>query len=358
MSEYVNVIGHLNQCGERGPVGPQGPIGPQGPQGEAGPAGPSDLSNFNQTPINLTSNGVYDPDEGTTISHIKLQTTNPEIEGSSAIIKMENEVVKLSSDDESTPGSASLELSPGSVKATTKGWPGYQETSVQFTPGEFTARLIEEDPMMGDLYNHKFTAEGSYLTHAKNDEDATAVNQIESTVEPPTDFESYYPEANIPVGAVWHNTTKDTLSILTKKKVVEDPDLGEIVKMNWQTIPTKEVLWENPDKNAVFYGQDISIPTLQNYRWVMFEFGRAAGSAYAVQATTILPTEYTVGGAFMINTTSTKVQFLTRNIGKTNATTIHIYASMMNAVTVATGTWDSTQTDIQAMIPLRIIGIK
>ena len=45
--QYEELEARINYCGERGPQGEQGPQGPQGP------AGPTDLSNYNQNPINL-----------------------------------------------------------------------------------------------------------------------------------------------------------------------------------------------------------------------------------------------------------------------------------------------------------------
>lgn len=119
-----------------------------------------------------------------------------------------------------------------------------------------------------------------------------------------------------------------------------------------------DLLWENPDKESVFYGQDVKPLPLTDYRWLMIEFGRYTSTAGSLQATVWVPTDFTVANAYMLNLASTKVQLLARNFTKVNDTTLHFNSSMMDAVTKSTGVWDARVTDVAVLIPLRIYGIK
>ena len=342
--QYEEIEAKLNYCG---------------PQGEKGDPGPSDLSNFVQTPINITS--LYDDSgEETQTSHIQLKTFGYQTNDEYAEIKLEGDSLQLKAVSDSTPARSGLTISADGLYATVLGSPAYENAQMNFQNTGLRLKTYSEDPISYETNQHVYQFEEGFGKVQNYGSGPFRVLNLRANNNPPEEqLESWYPQANWPVGMSYLNTTKKDLYFLTDLTTAYDPDYGEdMTTLYWQKIPAHEVLWDNPDKASAFLGQDVTVPSLDNYRWIMMEFGRYSGATGAVQYTTIVPTDFTIANAYMINTTSTKVQFLTRNVAKTSSTKIHFYSSTMNAVTVATGVWDATQTDLAVLIPLRIIGIK
>lgn len=346
--QFEEISATINNCGERGPQGPQGP------------QGLSDLSNFIQTPINLKSLWDHDEDQS---SHILLKTGGyDDADAEHAQLLLEGDGAQLESVNEYSPGATALTLNPNGIYSRVLSYPSYESATMNFENNGLRLKVYSQDPISYETLKHEYKFEEGFGTVRNFDTGAYRVLNLRAgSQDPEQKLETWYPQASWPTGMAYLNTTTNGLFFLGGITEEYDPDYGETFAIfDWQKLPAVKLLWENSDPTATFAGQDITLSdSLANYRWFLIESGTVANNMTIVQHSGIFRTDFDMaaGAISSINSSATKVQLMTRNVGKTSDTKIHIYDGTMNEVVLATGVW-TQQSNSGILKPLRVFGIK
>lgn len=351
--QYDEITANLNWCGEQGP---------QGPQGEQGPAGPTDLSNYVQTPINLTS--LYDSSsEEPQTSHIQLKTFEYQTNDEYAEVKLEGNNLQLKSVSDSAPARSGLTISAGGLYATALGYPAYENAEMNFQNTGLFLKTYSEDPISYETNQHIYQFEEGFGKVQNYGSGPFRVINLRASNYPPEEkLESWYPQANWPVGMSYLNTAKNDLYFLTDVTTAYDPDYSEdMATLYWQKLPAMKLLWENSDPSTAFDQVTVTLnDSLASYRQICIEAGLRYNGVNYMQSTATVGTDFdsNQGGLSTIVRGSSSMQFYTRDFSKVDSTHIQFQPCRMNKVTKSTGVWATEATNQLALIPFRIYGIK